>query len=173
MKIGDYYKKGVIEGVVISVNASGQHGLLMSLKNYHCQWYNGGNNFKTYARDFFDGLKNQEYIAKTFDIFSFPAFAYCVSLGEGWYLPSIGELRPLCDRENFIAIEKTLSLYGDKLFPGNHLAELYLSSTEGDTIPYDTDYEMVLVIGVRENGARITSDTKQSKVECVRAVHAF
>lgn len=173
MQIGDYYNKEGLTGVVISVDASGQHGLLMSLRNHCCQWYNGSSDIKTYARDPFDGMKNQDYIRSHYSLYSYPAFAYCISLGEGWYLPAIGELRPLCESANFEAVENTLARYGDKLFPGSHLAELYLSSTEGDTSAHSLDHTMVLVLGVSQYGARITSDTKRSAYEVVRAVHRF
>lgn len=34
MQIGDYYNKEGQTGIVISVDASGQHGLLMCLRSY-------------------------------------------------------------------------------------------------------------------------------------------
>lgn len=173
MQIGDYYNKGGLTGVVISVDASGQHGLLMSLRSYHCQWYNGSRDVKTNARDQYDGMKNQEYIRNHYGLSQYPAFAYCVGLGSGWYLPAIGELRPLCEPTNYAAVEGTLTQYGEKLFPGNHNAELFLSSTEGDRVAHDLDHLMVLVLGVSSWGVEITSDTKRSAYECVRAVHKF
>lgn len=175
MKIGDLYDCGGLKGVVISVDASGNHGLIMSLNKHHCQWYNGSSDVNTGARHPFDGKQNQDFILSRYSSYSYPAFRWCASLGDGWYLPAIGELRPLCEPSNFRAVEKTLKTYGEPLFSGHYIADLYLSSTEGDVngVTYDTDHIMVQVLGVKEYGAEITSDTKRSDYEDARAVHRF
>lgn len=175
MKIGDYYNDGHIKGVVISVDASGKHGLIMSLNRHHCLWYNGSSDVNTGARHPFDGKQNQELILSRYSPYSYPAFKWCANLGDGWYLPAIGELQPLCETFNLMAVERTLKAYGDPLFSGRNYADLYLSSTEGDVngMTYDTDHTMVQVLCVSEHGGSISSDTKRSDYEFARAVHRF
>lgn len=175
MNIGDLYNRNGLKGVVISVDASGSHGLIMSLNKHHCQWYNGGSDVNTGARHPFDGKQNQDLILSRYSPYSYPAFRWCANLGDGWYLPAIGELRPLCEASNLSAVERTLKIYGEPLFSGQNYADLYLSSTEGDVngMTYDTDHTMVQVFCVSEQGGSISSDTKRSDFEYARAVHRF
>ena len=174
MRIGDYYNNGLFQGVVIRVDASGDHGLILSLRAARKKWFCGDVDMNTGARNQLRGQDNQDLITKRFSIHMFPAFEWCLGLGDGWYLPAIGELECLCEKSNFDAVALTLDKYGDKLISGEHWAgDLYLSSTEGDTGPHSQDHTMVLVLAVSERGARITSDTKRSSFERVRAVHRF
>lgn len=174
MRIGDLYNRGGLRGVVINVDASGRHGLIMSLNKHHCQWYQGSSDVRTGARDPFNGKINQDYVLNHYGSYHYPAFGWCESLGEGWYLPAIGELRPLCEPANLNAVERTLRSYGEPLFSGRNNADLYLSSTEGDCYgTYDTDHTMVQVFCVSERGGSISSDTKRSDYEYARAVHRF
>lgn len=92
MKMGDLYDHKGLKGVVISVDASGNHGLIMRLIKHKCQWYNGNSDVRTGARHHFDGKQNQDFILSRYGAYNYPAFPWCVSLGDGWYLPSIGEL---------------------------------------------------------------------------------
>ena len=174
MRIGDLYNRGNLKGVVISVDTSGVHGLILSLKRHHCQWYDGDTDVRTGARDPYDGKTNQDYVLRHYGSDCYPAFKWCSRLGDGWYLPAIEELRTLCDSANLNAVERTLKSYGDPLYSGCGHADLYLSSTEGDCFgTYDTDHLMVQVFCVSERGGSISSDTKRSDFEFARAVHRF
>lgn len=178
MKIGDYYNDGHIKGVVINVDSSGNHGLIWSLQRHYCQWYDGTKDVHTGARHPLDGRINQNMVLKNFSKWDYPAFRWCESLGEGWYLPAIGELQHLRNNSYLSAIENTLKKYGgDPLYDGRFIADLYLSSTEGDSYPhmvtYATDITMVQVFCVSAQGGSISSDTKRSAFEYARAVHRF
>lgn len=175
MRIGDYYNDGRIKGVVIQVDSSGNHGLIWSLQRHHCQWYDGTKDVHTGARHLLNGKINQDMVLRNFSKWDYPAFRWCESMGDGWYLPAIGELQQLKDISNFRAVERTLKKYGDPLFDGRLYADLYLSSTEGDCnlITYDTDDTMVQVFCASAHGGSISSDTKRSDYEYARAVHRF
>lgn len=175
MKIGDYYNNGRIKGVVINVDSSGNHGLIWSLQRHHCKWYDGEADVNTGARHPLDGRINQNIVLRKYSKWEYPAFRWCESLGDGWYLPAIGELQQLKDLSNLKAVEKTLAKYGESLYDGRFFADLYLSSTEGDCnmITYDTDITMVQVFCVSAHGGSISSDTKKSDYEYARAVHRF
>lgn len=175
LKVGDLYDHEGVKGVIISLDASGNHGLVMSLGRKHCQWYDGDYDVNTHSRHAFDGKQNQDYVLSNYGSSHYPAFRWCASLGNGWYLPAIGELQPLCELSNFRAVENTLATCGDPLFSGENYSDLYLSSTEGDCngVSYDTDHTMVQVFCATERGGSISSDTKRSDYEFARAVHRF
>ncbi len=97
-KVGDYYNDGVREGVVFDVSEDGRHGKIVSMKQSveKLQWVSdkveecsfiGANNES-------DGLYNMARVKDRPDWREkYPAFAWCAALGEGWYLPSINELK--------------------------------------------------------------------------------
>lgn len=97
--IGSIYDKNGIKGVVVMLYEGGNHGLVMSLDEVCLAWCKlhrkktkmVGANSKT------DGMANmaavERYIAENGLSWSdFPAFEWCRSKGDGWYLPSINEL---------------------------------------------------------------------------------
>ncbi|MBR0336754.1 MAG: hypothetical protein IIX34_07835, partial [Alistipes sp.] len=55
---------------------------------------------------------------------NYPAFAWCVDLGVGWYLPAIGELQSLFAA--YDAVNKTVVAYGGERLYWDE----YWSSTE-------------------------------------------
>lgn len=104
--IGDYYPDPAvdtadpeavarIEGIVYEVSADGEHGKLLSLAEQGgLQWSTTG--AKDETTDENDGRKNFDLIrAKDADLTAYPAFAWCASLGEGWYIPAVNELLAL------------------------------------------------------------------------------
>lgn len=100
--VGDYYDVGGKRGIVFEVDASGQHGKIVGLnQSPELRWctkeeYAERRDIATGATDRRDGRCNQRTIERiTGWREKYPAFAWCAAQGEGWYLPSIGELETL------------------------------------------------------------------------------
>lgn len=100
-KVGDIYNSNGLKGLVVDVDASGNHGLLLSLKECDKDWL-ADKSLEMETNAFYedDGMKNMEAIAKyiaennlSWD--KFPLFAWARSLGEGWYIPSRNELNTI------------------------------------------------------------------------------
>lgn len=100
-KVGDYYEKDGVKGIVIRVDASGDHGLIMSLSNCSKKWIDDTDekfNTNCFYED--DGEKNmaviEKYINENGKSWSmFPFFEWCRSLGSGWYAPAVDELKDI------------------------------------------------------------------------------
>lgn len=100
-KIGDIYNRDGLKGLVVDVDETGSHGLVLSLEESDKDWLSD----KAHAMStnaFFeeDGMKNMEAIETyvtdnnlSWDVF--PLFAWARSLGEGWYIPSRAELNTI------------------------------------------------------------------------------
>jgi hypothetical protein len=97
-KVGSIYNVNGVKGLVVDVDESGNHGLLMSLSESDKDWLNDENlAFETNAFHEDDGMKNMEAIEKYINDNNkswddFPIFAWARSLGEGWYIPAREEL---------------------------------------------------------------------------------
>lgn len=102
-KVGDFYPDpnvnlddadavAAIEGVVFVVSDDGKSGKIFSLKEGKgLKWSVTGD--VDYTEDADDGMSNFNTVrAMEPDFYSYPAFAWCASLGEGWYIPAINEL---------------------------------------------------------------------------------
>lgn len=150
-KVGDYYEEGNVKGIVVRVDATGEHGLIMSLDKCAKKWINEGDEkFSTNAFFEDDGEKNmaviEKYIkenGKSWEMF--PYFEWCRSLGEGWYAPALDELKDILkainggegkyDAKYMKVITKTLKKHkGDGLinsgFGGSDAPQWMYSSTE-------------------------------------------
>ena len=137
-KVGDYYNDGTKEGVVFEVSADGQHGKIVSMTQSRewLQWSSDeaelkrriGTDSKT------DGAYNMAKVKAVANWQSkYPAFKWCADLGEGWYLPSIEELKKFAlDKAVHDAVNCTLeSKGGVKLFNRGE-GKWYWSSTESN-----------------------------------------
>ena len=106
---GDLFDEEGVRGIVISTTDNGRHGLILSLEqsSKRLRWSADS----SWATDLLLGLSDREdgwnnrrrlieRLAEgklTWE--DFPAFEWCESLGPGWYLPAVDELRglwPLC-----------------------------------------------------------------------------
>ena len=107
-KVGDFYPDpnvnledpaavARIEGVVFSVTEDGKHGSIFSMKEGKgLKWSVLGG--PDYTEDKENGQANFEAIkALEPDFYGYPAFVWCASLGEGWYIPAINELMVMRD----------------------------------------------------------------------------
>lgn len=151
--VGDYYEKDGLKGIVVRVDASGEHGLIMSLEKSAKRWLDGGDDkFSTNAFFEDDGEKNmaviEKYINENGKSWSmFPYFEWCRSLGDGWYAPATDELKDILKAINggegkynskfMKKITKILKKHkGDGLinsgFGGTKAPHAMYSSTEGD-----------------------------------------
>lgn len=152
-KVGDYYEKDGVKGIVVRVDETGEHGLIMSLEKSAKKWIDGGDEkFSTNAYFEDDGEKNmaviEKYIndnGKSWDMF--PYFQWCRSLGSGWYAPALDELKDILKTINggegkynakfMKKITKLLKKHkGDGLIDGGYFGnknpQMMYSSTEGD-----------------------------------------
>ena len=97
-KIGDIYSRDGLKGLVVSVDDSGNHGLILSLEECNKNWLaDKSHAMNTAAFHEEDGMKNMEaletYVVEnnlSWDLF--PLFEWARNLGEGWYIPSRDEL---------------------------------------------------------------------------------
>ena len=132
-KVGDYYDDGTKQGVVFYVDATGQHGKIVSLDRVTKQWcthaqYNKG--IVVGASSESDGKANTDKVMSRSDSAEYPPFVWCRAKGKDWYLPAIDELKLLLlDNSVRQAVNRTLKERG-----GNTLSDWYWSSTEGNMI---------------------------------------
>jgi hypothetical protein len=131
---------------------------LVSASSYSCEWGLMGQSVGAYNED--DGSVNAAK-AKSKGLFdSLPAFAWCESLGDGWYLPSHKELWLICNCKG--RINNALSLYVSRFY--NIGGKKYWSSTEnGSSYAYSLFIEKD---GTPEN----YSITSKNAICSVRAV---
>lgn len=104
--IGDFYDENGKQGIVFDVTADGKHGKIVSLdeskgliwaKFCVC-------NRKTDATSHDDGMSNFNKIKKQSSYWKiyYPAFAWCATKGEGWYLPAKEELLSISEKRHII-----------------------------------------------------------------------
>lgn len=103
-KIGDFYDENGKQGIVFDVTADGKHGKIVSLDEGNELWaVKGVWKKRTYAISEEDGNANTEVMLKNAQWASwFPALAYCVSNGDGWYLPATNELKLIYENKSII-----------------------------------------------------------------------
>ena len=177
-KVGDYYNDGTKEGVVFWVDATGQHGKIVSMDQMESEWctreqFNKG--IITGATSKTDGKTNTDKIMTRADKKQYPAFIWCRNLGEDWYLPAIEELTLLVNDHNVrYAIDKTLKKRGGTslVVPDVTTVNTYLSSTEGDGtdaryfVWYYFMYEIYATMSQKNQSGTISRDY-------VRAIATF
>lgn len=111
-KIGDYYDVNGIKGVIFKVDATGEHGLIVSLDKFKGKWSSDKKaKFETNAFFEDDGQKNMDAIAKFIEESGnswslFPYYEWCRNKGEGWYAPALDEMKDL-----IIAINGSIGKY--------------------------------------------------------------
>ena len=138
-KVGDYYDENGKQGVVFEVSADGSHGKIVSMKQSAeiLQWSSDSAEQKRLigADSKTDGAANMAKVkARRYWQSKYPAFKWCADLGEGWYLPSIEELKTLTLNDAVHdAVNRTLiARGGTKLYDKGEISCWYWSSTEDD-----------------------------------------
>lgn len=136
-QVGDYYNVNGKEGVVFWVDASGQHGKIVSMtgSGSRLEWSSDKNEQRRLigADSETDGAKNMVVVKQILGWGSkFPAFKWCADLGEGWYLPAIEELKLFTSNDVIHdKVNYTLSLRGgESLANKGSSYHYYWSSTE-------------------------------------------
>lgn len=106
-KVGDYYNRDGLEGIVFEVSSNGKHGKIVSLDQTKTEWDSwvyhdpygdvgaAGGGITTNATSETDGKANTDKLMDRFDSYRFNAAEWCREKGSQWYLPSIAELGTL------------------------------------------------------------------------------
>lgn len=95
-RIGDIYDDGAKSGVVFEVWNQGRSGKIVALYNAHRYWDNSTRPASVaFPFSLNDGWANTLAIASVYKNEENPVIDWCNSLGEGWYLPSIEELKSI------------------------------------------------------------------------------
>ena len=126
-KVGDYYNDGTKEGIVFVVYDGGYHGKIVSVDESFEQWaVSAVWQIATHATSKGEGMDNMRKIMKQPNWRrNYPAFAWCASLGEGWYLPAVDELELIYQNKSIINRRLNERGYGE--FVDDYC---YWSSTE-------------------------------------------
>ena len=161
-KVGDYYNDGVKEGIVFAVYDGGYHGKIVSLDESSEVWALDVDDVYEYITaaiskggEMMNKIKRQPNWKS-----NYPAFAWCASLGDGWYLPAVDEL--ILIYENKSIINRRLNERGY----GEVVNGLYWSSTEVEEEPDCAWY-------VNMNDGDSSYNSKNYIDFSVRAVSAF
>lgn len=173
-KVGDVYNQNGLKGIVVAVDASGQHGTIMSLESSNAKWCaNKDLKFETSAFYEDDGQKNMEVISKYVENNSvswsdFPLFSWAKSLGDGWYIPAKEEALAIWkninggsntyNKRTCIAFDKSQRAYGGsplvdtRFYLGNKQPYWWFTSTEADggnalVVQFGNDMKSQLIVG--------------------------
>ena len=174
-KVGDYYNDGVKEGVVFEVSEDGRHGKIVSMKQSAemLEWSSDSAEQKCLigANSDIDGAYNMAKVkAVSGWRDKYPAFKWCADLGEGWYLPSIEELKVFTlNTAIHDAVNHTLIARGGTKLYNRGDFRWYWSSTEYN---YQNASGEFCAWGVLVRGGYAYYDRK-GRDGYVRAVSAF
>lgn len=130
-RVGDYYSANGKKGIVVDVWNGGRNGKIISLERTQKQWCTetmAKQRHRTAATSRTDGSLNTAFILSRPDKKEFPAFMWCESLGDGWYLPAIEELYDIASKRTIIgsALRKYDKNYGES----DEFFEDFWSSTD-------------------------------------------
>ena len=194
--VGDIFNEDGLYGIVIRSTDDGKHGLIMSLDEspVGTVWDAARVTlFYMGLDDREDGWKNMQVLAKAVDEQrlswnDFPAFNYCRTMGDGWYLPAVNEIMSAWNLVEKIPwnsysaqrymkdLSEVLTAAGGLPMHRNWFDCTYLSSTEySATHVYKLSYKDRtghLALGHKQN--HWTKGPSSRYVSCVvRAVHKF
>lgn len=147
-KVGDYYNDGTKEGIVFVVYDGGYHGKIVSVDESKEQWaVDDVYQNTTHATSTGGGMGNMNKIKKLPNWKSnYPAFAWCASLGEGWYLPAVDELELIYQNKSIINRRLNERGYGEIVDEVSHwsstesvnssIGAWLVGMDDGGTCPY-------------------------------------
>lgn len=160
-KVGDLYNQGGVKGVVYKVENNGLSGKVVSfvgpenMLSWSTEWV------VTSAQSRVSGEQNMVAIYNTPNWReNYRAFEWCDTLGKGWYIPAIDELKELMDAANSEAFSNSIVSLGATPFTANGY---YLSSTEVDK----------WTIAVVKFGTSETSENYKQFTYNIRAIRTF
>lgn len=158
-RVGDYYNDGMKEGIVFEVTSGGKKGKILSIdQSPLLPWTvcTADMSRLVGAKSQNDGQYNQKVVEAIEDWqLKYPAFDWCASLGEGWYLPSKEELKSIYKNRELLNTQLT-----DKIVYS-------WSSTESDT-PAETGEACAWVVNLQT-----VYYTSKNLVQPVRAIATF
>lgn len=158
-KVGDLYDENGKKGVVFEVSADGKHGKIVSLLEGDTMMWSLLA-IEIGCDDRQDGYANMQKIQKIPQWQDkFPAFAWCANLGDGWYLPTVYELKTIY--KAISKINATLSANMCNIIRGE-----YWSSEEDRS--YSSRWAWFVSMDYRD-----TVSLFKNKCYYVRAVSAF
>ncbi len=141
----DLYDENGVRGIVVKVYDNGYHGTIMSLEQNRLAFMKYIEAFSATALGLYNtdnGMENQkqllDYLSQRnlLTIDDFPAMKWCISLGEGWYLPACNEMGNILAH---ISLDKDISLetlnQTIRSYKGEKLEtwDSYVTSTESKT----------------------------------------
>ncbi len=141
----DLYDENGVRGIVVKVYDNGYHGTIMSLEQNRLAFMKYIEAFSATALGLYNtdnGMGNQkqllDYLSQRnlLTIDDFPAMKWCISLGEGWYLPARNEMGNILAH---ISLDKDISLetlnQTIRSYKGEKLEtwDSYVTSTESNT----------------------------------------
>lgn len=200
-QVGDVYNQNGLKGIVVAVDASGQHGTIMSLESSNAKWCtNKDLKFETSAFYEDDGQKNMasitSYISNNGASWEeFPLFNWARSLGEGWYIPAKDETLEIWKNINggsntynkgiFKAFDKKMQSYGgsslidNRFYIGTKQPWFWFTSTEADGgsvfgVQFGQDFKSQLTVGFHSTFSAFPMyKNAPSALVRSRAVHKF
>lgn len=116
--VGDYYDDGVKQGIVFEVDPFGKRGKIISMVRHdHIRWVYDPleENRLLYALRKTDGRETAERIKARPDWRNkYPAQEWCSNLGEGWYVPSVEDMKTIL--QNAYVLQLNLQYRLDQVF---------------------------------------------------------
>jgi hypothetical protein len=102
VKKGDVLQVNGVKGVVFNVNEDGSHGQMMSVKafrakkNLYCSKLSDLKGIIMHDEN--DGKANTNELfayvsAKKVSLNNYPVYSWCKSLGDGWYIPAVNQVK--------------------------------------------------------------------------------
>ena len=132
LKVGDYFRGGIVYKI-----ADG-YAKIVSLDEKTCYWATTeaksiriGTNANAA-----EGVENTDLFRNREDLESFPAAAWCIAHGEGWYMPSRTEINEIVnglELETETEFDKVNELFVECLGQGFTSGKSYLTSCEHST----------------------------------------
>ncbi len=158
--VGDRYAEGGVKGVVFYVTDGGYHGKILSLEESEQLWCSNLNYEIVIPKKSDNGSLNTRllYENRSINLADYPAFNWCKSLGNGWYLPSLKEVLEIYKHKT--VINRALYYYGGK-------------TISDQKIWTSTEYDEVRAYHVYMDTGKIYPSEKIEDGRYVRAVRSF
>lgn len=163
--VGDLYDEDGVKGVVFWVADDARSGKIVSLDESVRLWATGPYEARAFDED--NGADNTDKIKDLgLPLSTFPACAWCVDHGAGWYMPAINEVQGFLLAKALI--DPALTANGGTAVSGSNW---YWSSTEGE----DSEGSSAICGYITSSGVGSYGEWKDQPEDdtYVRAVYAF
>lgn len=162
--VGDYYDDGVKQGVVFEVDDLGKRGKIISmLRADKIQWISDKEEETRFIFAISES-NGRENAARVKEIpgwkDKYPAYDWCSNLGEGWYVPSLDEVKTILEKRSLLHINLPYKV-----------SEPCWTSTEAD-YALDKDKHPMRIVFERDNKPVTASESKTNSV-ALFAVNTF